>query len=68
MAWSTEYLTILHSKTEEWLNSKGQSDNRAKLIKLVAQEIKQQNKDTDSEAPVPTDLSKACYPTHKLGA
>lgn len=39
MAWSTIYVTILMSHSEEWLTAKKQAASRAKLLAAVAKEI-----------------------------
>jgi len=39
MAWSTIYITILMSHSEEWLTAKKQAASRAKLLTAVAKEI-----------------------------
>jgi hypothetical protein len=40
MAWSSNYLTILKSHTEEWFNAKGQPTKKEKLLKATATEIR----------------------------
>jgi hypothetical protein len=60
MAWSTLFTEILKDNTIEWANTKGKADNRANLVKRVAEEVRAKHQEDHNEDPLPADLQKVC--------
>jgi predicted small metal-binding protein len=60
MAWSTLFTEILKDNTIEWANTKGKAEERANLVKRVAEEVREKHQEDHIEDPIPADLQKVC--------